>query len=104
MPVIGAVIVEKDAKAPRIARIRLNRPECLNAISSTMPADIRRAVEWVEADDVVGVARHLEEEHVPGAPELVVARHPRGHQGRAGGRHRGGGGAGGSHCSNTLWA
>lgn len=88
MPVIGAVIVEKDAKAPRIARIRLNRPECLNAISSTMPSDIRRAVEWVEADDEVHVvivegagrafcAGYDLQEYAEGVdPDTMVGDHP----------------------------
>ena len=55
MPTYNTVLIEKDATEPRIARLRLNRPEKLNAINSTMPADIRRAVEWAEAEDEVHV-------------------------------------------------
>ena len=39
----------------RIARITLNRPERLNAISEAMPGEIRRAVEQANADDAVHV-------------------------------------------------
>ncbi|MCK6428025.1 MAG: hypothetical protein L6Q72_02920, partial [Burkholderiaceae bacterium] len=35
----------KDPRNPRIARITLNRPERLNAISPAMPGEIRRAVQ-----------------------------------------------------------
>jgi enoyl-CoA hydratase len=44
-----------DARNPRIARIVLNRPARLNAISMAMPAEIRRAVEAAEADPAVHV-------------------------------------------------
>jgi len=39
----------------RIARITLNRPDRLNAISEAMPGEIRRAVEQANADDAVHV-------------------------------------------------
>lgn len=55
MAEFATLLVEKDAAAPRIARIRLNRPDRLNAISSAMPGEIRRAVERLEADDEVHV-------------------------------------------------
>ena len=55
MPIYNSVIVEKDSSEPRIARLRLNRPDRLNAISDTTPADIRRAVEWAEAEDEIHV-------------------------------------------------
>lgn len=45
----------KDARNPRIARITLNRPERLNAISPAMPREIRRAVERANDDDEVHV-------------------------------------------------
>lgn len=48
----SAVIYEKQG---RIARIRLNRPDRLNAIDDAMPGDIRRAVETADADDGVHV-------------------------------------------------
>src|SRR4051812_45735385 len=41
--------------AGRIARITLNRPDRLNAITSAMPREIRRAVELANADDGVHV-------------------------------------------------
>jgi enoyl-CoA hydratase len=45
----------KDARRPRIARITLNRPERLNAISPRMPGEIRRAVQLANDDDEVHV-------------------------------------------------
>ena len=53
MPVFETVKIAKDAVQPRLARLLLDRPDTLNAISSAMPGDIRRAVEWAEADDEV---------------------------------------------------
>lgn len=55
MPAYNTVIVEQDRTEPRIARLRLNRPERLNAIGDSTPADIRHAVEWAEAEDEVHV-------------------------------------------------
>jgi len=55
MPTFSTLSIERDARQPRIARLRLNRPERLNAISFEMPGEIRRAVEWAEADDTVHV-------------------------------------------------
>ncbi len=43
----------KDRRNPRIARITLNRPERLNAISPQMPGEIRRAVQLANDDDEV---------------------------------------------------
>jgi enoyl-CoA hydratase len=45
----------KDPRNPRIARITLNRPERLNAISPQMPGEIRRAVQLANDDDAVHV-------------------------------------------------
>lgn len=45
----------KDGRNPRIARITLNRPERLNAISPQMPGEIRRAVQLANDDDEVHV-------------------------------------------------
>ncbi|HYF58862.1 MAG TPA: crotonase/enoyl-CoA hydratase family protein [Burkholderiaceae bacterium] len=42
-----------DPRNPRVARIALNRPDRLNAISLDMPREIRRAVESAEADPAV---------------------------------------------------
>ena len=55
MPDFNTVKVCKDAHNPRIARLQLNRPEKLNAISSTMPGDIQLAVKYLEAEDEVHV-------------------------------------------------
>jgi enoyl-CoA hydratase len=55
MPTYSTLSIERDARQPRIARLRLNRPDRLNAIDFEMPGEIRRAVEWAEADDTVHV-------------------------------------------------
>jgi len=39
----------------RVATITLNRPECFNAISETMPDDIATAFEYADNDDTVHV-------------------------------------------------
>lgn len=49
------LIYAKDTAEPRIAHIRLNRPQRLNAIGQGMPAEIRAAVAAAEADDEVHV-------------------------------------------------
>ena len=54
MPTFNTVVIETDTAEPRIARLLMNRPEKLNAISST-PVDIRQAVAWKEAQDEVHV-------------------------------------------------
>ena len=51
----GTLLYGRDARNPRIARITLNRPERLNAISPQMPGEIRRAVELANGDDGVHV-------------------------------------------------
>lgn len=55
MPTFSTLQIEKDPQNPRIARLLLNRPERLNAISDEMPREIRAAVEWANADDEVHV-------------------------------------------------
>ena len=55
MPDFSSVKAFKNTHNPRIAHLRLNRPDKLNAISSAMPGDIQRAVQWAEADDEVHV-------------------------------------------------
>ena len=55
MPAYTAVTIEKDRDQPRVARLLLNRPERLNAITEDMPREIRAAVEWANADDEVHV-------------------------------------------------
>lgn len=55
MPAFNTLRIDKDPRQPRIARLLLNRPERLNAISDDMPAEIRAAVEWASNDDEVHV-------------------------------------------------
>ncbi len=55
MPAFNTLRIDKDPHQPRIARLLLNRPERLNAISDDMPAEIRAAVEWASNDDEVHV-------------------------------------------------
>jgi len=55
MPVFSSLRIDHDARERRIARLRLNRPERLNAINMEMPAEIRAAVEWAEVDEEVHV-------------------------------------------------
>ena len=55
MPKFSSLSIDKDPARPRIARLRLSRPERLNAIDSRMPGEIREAVAWAEADDEVHV-------------------------------------------------
>ena len=50
MPTFSSLRIEHDAAERRIARLRLTRPERLNAIDAAMPGEIRAAVEWAEAD------------------------------------------------------
>ena len=45
MPVFSSLSIAHDADERRIARLRLNRPERLNAIDADMPGEIRAAVE-----------------------------------------------------------
>lgn len=55
MPTYNTLKIDKDPGNPRIARLLLNRPERLNAITDDTPRDIRAAVEWANADDEVHV-------------------------------------------------
>jgi enoyl-CoA hydratase len=55
MPNFGTVQIQPDPRNPRIARLLLNRPERLNAISEGMPRDIRSAVEWANENDEIHV-------------------------------------------------
>src|SRR6476619_5181215 len=55
MPVFSSLGIAHDADERRIARLRLNRPDRLNAIDMRMPGEIRAAVEWAEADEEVHV-------------------------------------------------
>lgn len=49
MPKYTTLQIDKDPQNPRVARLLLNRPERLNAISDETPREIRAAVEWARA-------------------------------------------------------
>jgi len=51
MPEFSTLRIDHDPHNPRIARLLLNRPERMNAISDAMPGEIRAAVAWAEADE-----------------------------------------------------
>jgi enoyl-CoA hydratase len=55
MPDFSTLSITKDASNPRIARLLLNRPQRLNAITDATPREIRAAVDWANADDEVHV-------------------------------------------------
>ena len=55
MPDFSTLRITRDDANPRIARLLLHRPERFNAISDAMPAEIRAAVDWANADDEVHV-------------------------------------------------
>ncbi len=55
MPAFSTLSIAPDPQHPRIARLRLNRPERLNAINGEMPGEIRQAVRWAEAQDSIHV-------------------------------------------------
>jgi enoyl-CoA hydratase len=55
MPAFTTLRIDQDATNPRIARLLLNRPERLNAITDAMPRELRAAVDWAVAEDAVHV-------------------------------------------------
>ena len=55
MPKFSTLQIEPDSAAPRVARLLLNRPECLNAINDETPGEIRAAVEWAQNNDAIHV-------------------------------------------------
>ncbi len=55
MPKFSTLQIEADSASPRIARLLLNRPECLNAINDETPREIRAAVEWAQGNDAIHV-------------------------------------------------
>lgn len=55
MPTFSTLSIEPDAGQPRVARLRLERPQRLNAINDAMPGEIRAAVEWAAAEPQVHV-------------------------------------------------
>lgn len=55
MPDFSTLRIAADPAHPRIARLLLNRPERLNAISMVMPREIRAAVDWAVANPDIHV-------------------------------------------------
>jgi enoyl-CoA hydratase len=55
MPAYKTLKIEKDTTNPRVARLLLNRPERMNAITEDTPRDIRAAINWAAAEDEVHV-------------------------------------------------
>jgi len=55
MPDFSTLRIAADPANPRIARLLLNRPERLNAISMAMPREIRAAVDWAVANPDIHV-------------------------------------------------
>lgn len=55
MPDFSTLRIAADPAHPRIARLLLNRPERLNAISIAMPREIRAAVDWAVANPDIHV-------------------------------------------------
>jgi enoyl-CoA hydratase len=55
LPTFRTLLARREPGNARILRLTLNRPERLNAISEAMPAEIRTAVAWAEADDTTHV-------------------------------------------------
>ncbi|MFC3683708.1 crotonase/enoyl-CoA hydratase family protein [Hydrogenophaga luteola] len=55
MPEYSTLRITPDPHQPRIARLRLNRPDQYNAINDAMPGEIRAAVEWANAEPDIHV-------------------------------------------------
>ena len=55
MPKFSTLQIEPDRASPRVARLLLNRPECLNAINDETPGEISAAVEWAQNNDAIHV-------------------------------------------------
>ncbi len=55
MPQFSTIIIAPDAASPRVARLTLNRPERMNAITEEMAREIRAAVEWAQDNDDIHV-------------------------------------------------
>jgi len=55
VPDFSTLRIAADPVHPRIARLLLNRPERLNAISMAMPREIRAAVDWAVANPDIHV-------------------------------------------------
>ena len=55
MPDFSTLTIASDPQNPRVARLLLNRPHRLNAITDAMPREIRAAVDWANAEAGVHV-------------------------------------------------
>ena len=55
MPSFSTLRIDADSSHPRIARLLLNRPERLNAITDDTPREIRAAVDWANAQPDIHV-------------------------------------------------
>ena len=55
MPTFTTLRIDPDPANPRVARLLLDRPETLNAITDATPREIRDAVEWANAHDAIHV-------------------------------------------------
>ena len=55
MPEYSSLRIDQDPQHPRVARLLLNRPQRLNAITDAMPREIRAAVDWANANSAVHV-------------------------------------------------
>lgn len=55
MPEFSTLAISQDPNEPRIARLLLNRPDRLNAITDDLPGELRAAIEWAEDNDEVHV-------------------------------------------------
>jgi enoyl-CoA hydratase len=55
MPDFSTLSIATDEQHPRVARLRLNRPERYNAVNDEMPREIRAAVDWANAEPEVHV-------------------------------------------------
>ena len=55
MPDFSTLSIAQDHAHPRVARLLLNRPQRLNAITDVTPRELRQAVDWANAEDEVHV-------------------------------------------------
>ncbi|GGC86188.1 crotonase/enoyl-CoA hydratase family protein [Chelatococcus reniformis] len=55
MPNFSTLTIAPDTANARVARLTLNRPERMNAITDAMPREIRQAVEWAQDNDDIHV-------------------------------------------------
>ncbi len=55
MPDFSTLSITQDRAHPRVARLLLNRPQRLNAITDATPRELRAAVEWANAEKEIHV-------------------------------------------------